>query len=87
MALVPHMQVEEVLLCFTRDPQVLKNRDAAAGGPAVLAASRSGALTPFPPAGVLPLRGMSMLVYPLCYLYAQQAIHPSRDPRLARSRP
>ena len=65
-------QVEEVLLCFTRDPQVLKNRDAAAAGPAVLAAARSGALTPFPPAGVLPLRGMSMLVYPLCYLYAQQ---------------
>ncbi|KAL3932936.1 MAG: hypothetical protein SGPRY_000500 [Prymnesium sp.] len=62
--------VEEILLCFSRDPQVYQ--EAPRPEHATLAAQcGDGAQVPFPPCGVPPFRGQSQYAFPLCFVYAQ----------------
>ena len=62
--------VEEVLLAFCRDPSVLRRTSHLAGLPRMAAKSRAGKTFVFPPSGVVPMRGLSLFAYPLCYLYS-----------------
>lgn len=63
--------VEEVLLCFSRDPRVYQ-QSAHLPHSTVLARNRPGtAKVPFPPSGVPPFRGQCQFIFPLCYAYPQ----------------
>lgn len=62
--------VEEVLLCFSRDPQVYQ----ATSHPAhttLVTQGADGSKTAFPPSSVAPFRGQGQLAFPLCSVYGQ----------------
>jgi len=63
--------VEEALLVFSRDPSILRRTSHLAGQPRLAARSKAGQHSVFPPSGVVPMRGLSLFAYPLCYLYSR----------------
>lgn len=60
--------VEEMLLCFSRDPRAFHAHTTHA---TLAVRSSEGMLVPFPPSGVPPFRGQSQYGFPLCYVYTQ----------------
>ena len=63
---------DELLLAFCRDPSVLRRTAHLSGLPRLAALGRAGQPAVFPPSGVLPIRGLSLFAYPLCYLFSNQ---------------
>eukprot|EP00761_Pharyngomonas_kirbyi_P009304 gb/GECH01009320.1/.p1 GENE.gb/GECH01009320.1/~~gb/GECH01009320.1/.p1 ORF type:complete len:590 (+),score=124.72 gb/GECH01009320.1/:1-1770(+) len=60
--------LEEVMLNFSRDPWIRSNVQVKP--PCILANRKDGSSAGyFPPSGVVPTQGMSMLASPLCFLY------------------
>ena len=62
--------IEEVLLAFCRDPVVGQRSTHPKPAP-IIARNRAGQRAAFPPSGVPPFRGLSDLLCPLCFVYAQ----------------
>jgi hypothetical protein len=63
--------VEDVLLAMSRDPWFLKALRCPPHSPPVGRSTRNPNVSSvFPISGVLPFRGMSLYVAPLCYLFA-----------------
>lgn len=63
-------KIEELVLCFMRDPAVLQK--SAESGWHLRASNRAGQQSVFPPNGLLPPRGLSQYAFPLCYAFHAQ---------------
>ena len=63
--------IEEILLCFCRDPAVRQQRQGEARPRPMMARGRNGQRAAFPPSGVPPFKGLVDFVCPLCFVYAQ----------------
>ncbi|XP_056648673.1 TBC1 domain family member 19 [Diorhabda sublineata] len=65
----------QVMLCFSRDSEVLKNLPSQPSFMQVVVKGKTGAsennttTIVFPPSGVIPFHGFSMYAAPFCYIY------------------
>ncbi|CAF4853608.1 unnamed protein product [Pieris macdunnoughi] len=63
----------QVMLCFSRDSDVLQNLKGCIGNPLNVTIkgkqTSADSITVFPPSGIIPFHGFTMYATPFCYLY------------------
>ncbi|CAH4036142.1 TBC1 domain family member 19 [Pieris brassicae] len=63
----------QVMLCFSRDSDVLQNLRGCIGNPLNVTIkgkqTSADSITVFPPSGIIPFHGFTMYATPFCYLY------------------